>query len=156
MTTPPDSEGEPPLGRMSGFRELVDYRVTVWQPDFAEIQIQLGPEHMNRMGIVHGGVHMTLLDAAMGHAATFCTVEGNRRGAVTVSMTTQFLAASRGGVLIGRGYLVGAHGRNATCRGEIVDDAGALLMASQASFRYLAGAERPEGVPPTSSAAKAG
>lgn len=139
--------GQPPPGHPSGFRELVGYRVLEWRDGFAEIALDLGSQHKNRMGIIHGGVYMTILDAAMGHASTWCSVEGNTRKCVTISLTTKFLSSGQEGVLRARAFLMGNANRIATCRGEIRDNSGTLLVSAQASFRYFPGSERVEGVP---------
>lgn len=134
-----DAAERQPLGRMSGFREAVGYEVRVWREGYAEISLDLEPRHMNRMGIVHGGVYMTILDAAMGHAATHSPDPAHRRRCVTMAMNTSFLASARAGRITAIGTLVGTDARNATCRGEIRDDAGTVLIVAQASFRYASG-----------------
>ncbi|MEM9029323.1 MAG: PaaI family thioesterase [Pseudomonadota bacterium] len=137
----------PALGHPAGFRELVGYRVLAWRADFAEIALDLGPQHKNRMGIVHGGVYMTILDAVMGHAATWCSVKGHTRRCVTVSLTTSFLSPARGGCIHAFGHLIGNENRIGTCRGEVRDACGALLMTAQGAFRYFPGSQHVEGVP---------
>ena len=129
------------MARVTGFRETVGYDVQIWREGYAEIFLDLGQGHKNRMGIVHGGVYMTILDAAMGHAATFCTVPEQRQRCVTLSMTTSFMSPAKEGRIIAIGHLEGVHERVAHCRGEIVDKNGKLLMAAQAAFRYLPGEE---------------
>jgi uncharacterized protein (TIGR00369 family) len=133
-------------GKPSGFRSLVGYRCIVWARDYAEIELHLAPQHGNSLGITHGGICMTMLDAAMGHAATWCAVPGNVRICVTVSMTTHFVAASKGGTLRAIARLAGVHDRMATITGEVIDDTGALIAAGQGCFRYMLGSERHEGV----------
>jgi uncharacterized protein (TIGR00369 family) len=133
-------------GKRSGFRSLVGYGAIVWRRDYAEIELALGPDHMNSLGIVHGGVYMTMLDAAMGHAATWCSIKGNVRGCVTLSMTTNFLSPAKNGTIRAIGRLHGIHDRIGTATGEIIDDDGRLIAACQASFRYFPGSEDIEGV----------
>lgn len=140
------TSAEPRPDRHAGFRELVGYRLVEWREGFAEVTLDITGEHLNRMGIVHGGVYMTILDAAMGNASTWCSAKGNTRKSVTISLTTTFLSPARQGVIRARGFLVGCEARIATCRGEIMDEAGTLLITGQGSFRYLPGSERLEGV----------
>jgi len=126
------------IGRSSGFRERVGYRVETWREAYAEIVLDLGPEHANRMGIVHGGVYLTIMDAAMGHAATWSADPDTRQHCVTLGMSTNFMASAQIGRLTAVGRLVGVQDRVAHCRGEIFDEEGKRLIAAQASFRYLA------------------
>ena len=99
------------------------------------------------MGIVHGGIYMTLLDAAMGHACAWCRVPGNVRTAVTVSLTTTFLAVAKGRALVGQARIVDIEGRMATLTGEVVDDDGTICVTGQGSFMYLPGSEHVDGIP---------
>lgn len=134
-------------GKTSGFRTLVGYRALVWARDYGEIELQLAPQHFNSLGIAHGGVYMTIMDASMGHAATWCAVEGNVRICVTVSMTTNFISPARGPVIRAIGRLHGIHNRIGTLTSDVIDSDGTLLASGQGSFRYLPGSEAYEGVP---------
>lgn len=134
-------------GKASGFRSLVGYRTIAWARDYGEIELQLRPEHGNSIGITHGGVYMTIMDAAMGHAATWCAVEGNVRICVTVSLTTNFIAPARGQVIRAVGRLHGIHNRIGTVTADVLDENGTLLATGQGAFRYSPGSETYEGVP---------
>jgi uncharacterized protein (TIGR00369 family) len=134
-------------GIPAGFRNLVGYRTKGWREGYGEIHLDIMPHHLNMLGFVHGGVYATILDAALGHAVAWCGVPGNRRAAVTVSLTTTYLAGAKTGTLIAIGRLLHIEGRIATCTGEIRDPSGALFVRGQASFMYLPGNERPEGMP---------
>lgn len=129
------------------FRQLVGYHTKVWSEGYGEIELALDERHSNSLGIVHGGVFVTLLDAAMGHAVAYCRVPGNVRSAVTVSLTSTFLAPAKSGVLIGRGRVVGLSGRLATVSGEVMDGDGNVCVSGQGSFMYLPGSEHPDGTP---------
>jgi len=141
-----DNQDPAVKGKPSGFRSLVGYDTLVWRDGHAEMELLLGPEHGNSNGHVHGGVYMTIMDAAMGHAATWCSVAGNRRMVVTVSLTTSFLAPAQGARIRAVARLVTIESRIGHCRGEIFDENGALLVVGQGSFRYFPGSERTEGV----------
>ena len=72
MTDPQHNAFEQPVtmsGKPSGFRALVGYKAVVWRRDYAEVELEIDDRHMNSLGILHGGVYMTMMDAAMGHAA---------------------------------------------------------------------------------------
>lgn len=129
------------------FRGLVGYTTKVWTENYGEIELLIGERHANSLGIVHGGVFATLLDAAMGHAVAWCRVPGNVRSAVTISLTTTFLAQAKAGTLTARGRVVGVAGRIATVSGEVVDASGAVCASGQGSFMYMPGSEHPDGIP---------
>lgn len=130
----------------SGFRALLGYRIAVWYENHAEIEMTVEPKHLNGLGIVHGGCYATLLDAAQGHAVTFCPVPENTRHCVTISLTTSFLTPVKSGLVRAVGRCLAIHDKIATAQAEMYDAAGNLLATSQASFRYATGSERLEGV----------
>ena len=153
MTDPRHNAFEQPVtmsGKPSGFRSLVGYRAVVWQRDYAELELELDGRHMNSLGILHGGVYMTIMDAAMGHAATWCAVPGNVRICVTLSLTTSFVSSTRGGRIKAIGRLEAIHDRIGTVTAEVVDEAGTLLATGLASFRYMPGSDAYDGVPKSS------
>lgn len=138
-----------PTQKSNKFRALVGYTTRLWAEGVGEVELHVREDHLNSMGIVHGGVYVTLLDAAFGHAVSWCAVEGNTRSAVTVSLTTTFLAPARTGHVVARGVVKGQQGRMVTLEGEVRDADGTLCVVGQASFMYMAGSEQRDGVPPT-------
>jgi uncharacterized protein (TIGR00369 family) len=119
----------------------------VWRENYAEIELVLGQRHLNSLGIVHGAVYAAMLDAAFGHAATWCSVRGHVRSCVTLSLTTSFLAPATSGVIKAIGRLEDVEQLIATTSGEVVDEGGQVLALGQGTFRYFRGSERREGVP---------
>jgi uncharacterized protein (TIGR00369 family) len=119
----------------------------VWRDGYSEIEMELDYRHMNRLEIVHGGTYMALLDAALGHAITWCSRPDHVRMCVTIGMTTSFLSAVKTGTITAIGQLEGVHDRVATATGRILGPDGQLLATAQASFRYPKGSEFVEGVP---------
>ncbi len=134
------------IGRPSGFRRLIGYKTAEWSDGYAAILLKLEDKHLNSQNNPHGGLYVTLMDAAMGHAATFCATPGHKRACVTVGLQTNFLAPGRGPYLKAVARLIDINGRTATCTGEIVDGEGTLCAVAQGSFRYLRGSENPHGV----------
>ena len=131
----------------SGFRQLLGYRVLDWKDGEAAITLTIGPRHLNRGGALHGGVIATLIDAAGGHAGTYCPEPGHVRRCVTVSLTTQFLAQTKSGVLTARARVRGGGKRLFMASAEVHDSAGALLAVGEGVYRYRTGSENPRGVP---------
>jgi uncharacterized protein (TIGR00369 family) len=131
-----------PESELSGYARLIGYRLTRWEPDFAEIALELGPEHHNRGHVAHGGVLATLIDTACGFAGCWAP-NGESRAAVTLSMTTQFLAPGRSGRLIATGRKVGGGRGVFFATAEIRDAAGTLVARGEGVFRYRNSTNRP-------------
>ena len=111
------------------------------------VELEIGRAHLNRAGVVHGGVLATLLDTALGYAGCWCAVPGHYRSAVTLSLATSFTGQARSGLLRALGRKGPSGTRIFTCTGEVLDPHGAVLAMAQGVFRYRSGSERPEGVP---------
>ncbi len=136
------------LGPSAGYGALIGYRLIEWRPDYAEVELQLGPQHLNGYGIPHGGLIATLLDTACGFAGVYCTVPGNVRHAVTLSLTTQFVGQMRDlGRLVAIGRRTGGGRSIYFATGEVLDGDGRLIAQATATFRYRKGSEDPAGQP---------
>ena len=146
----PDMPETDAHGPSAAYGELIGYRLAAWREDYAEIVLDLGPQHLNGHGIPHGGLIMTLLDSACGYAGVYCPVPGNVRHAVTLSLTTQFVAQARGfGRLTAIGRRTGGGRSIFFATGELRDAEGRLIAQASGTFRYRKGSEDPAGQPRT-------
>ena len=136
-----------PLHPLGGFADLVGYRLGQWREDHAEILLDVGERHLNRSGVLHGGVLTTLIDTVCGYAGCYCPVPGRVRRAVTLSLTTNFTGQVGSGVLTAIGRKQTGGSRIFYCSGEVLDKDGMLLAVGQGTFRYRSGSESAEGVP---------
>ncbi|WP_051251396.1 PaaI family thioesterase [Paenibacillus harenae] len=118
----------------STFWGLLGCEVVQANASKATICLDASPQHLNLLGLVHGGVLMSLLDNAMGLVAMLS--EANER-AVTASMNTHFLTSSKGGVLTCEAGLVHRTERTLTLKAEVKDDAGKLLAWGSGAYRIL-------------------
>ena len=80
-----------------GFSTLVGYTVLSQEEGRCEMQLALEDKHLNGAGRTHGGALMALLDVAGGLAGQ--DKSGKQQG-FTVSLTTNFLAASKTGDIL--------------------------------------------------------
>lgn len=102
--------------------------------DRTRLRMTVGPEHINNIGIVHGGALCTLLDVAMGAAGR--THAG--RPVITLDMQVAFLSPGRPGrSLIGEGRVVRGGRSILFCEAEIRDEAGTLLARSSGVFKAV-------------------
>jgi uncharacterized protein (TIGR00369 family) len=132
----------------SGFQRTLQYRLAEWRPDEAVLTLDIKPFHLNRAGVVHGGVLATLLDTVGGFAGTYCTVPGNVRRGVTLSLTSTFLSQASSGTLRAVGRRRGGGRKIFMVTAEIFDGDGNLVALGEGTYRYRAGSEDPEGSPP--------
>ena len=143
MSAPSD-----PLTPQTGFAALVGYRIADWSLGRASVALQVAPAHLNRSGILHGGVLTTLIDTACGYSGCYCDTPGRARRAMTLQLNTQFLAAAQAGQqLTARARTTGG-GRSvffADC--TVHADDGTLVGRGDGVFKYTPGSGDPGGVP---------
>jgi uncharacterized protein (TIGR00369 family) len=73
-------------GNGSYYYNLIGMKIGAIGPGYAEVWTKAKQAHTNPLGIVHGGVYVSLADAAMGTAMRSLGVAG-----VTINLTTSFL-----------------------------------------------------------------
>jgi len=131
-----------------GFAQLVGYRLTKWEPDYAEVELALLPKHLNRSGVPHGGVIATLIDTTCGFVGCYCAVPGRVRRAMTLSMSTSFLGqAVAGNTITAKARKTGGGKTIFFTRCDLVDSKGQLIATGEAVYKYRKGSEDPNGVP---------
>lgn len=130
----------------SPYHDLLGLVLEHWEDGMARLACEAGPRHLNRSGIVHGGVVLSLLDQAAAFAGLWCSVKGNVRKAVTIDLDCRFTGQVREGRLVAEGRVV-SRGRNIFfCRTEVRDAAGGLVAFGASTHRWREGSERVEGV----------
>ena len=126
-----------PLRPQGGFADLLGYRLQSWQQDYAEISLAVEARHMNRSGVLHGGVVSALLDTALGYAGTFSDDPAVVRRAFTLSLNTHFVGtAAVGQTLTAIGRKTGGGRKIYFCTGEVRDQDGRLVGQGEGVFRY--------------------
>lgn len=100
----------------------------------AAICLDVVHAHLNLLGIVHGGVLMSLMDNAMG-LVVMLAESGQKT--VTATMNTHFLASAKGGLLLCEAQLLHRTSRTLTLQTEVKDEEGKLLAWGSGSYRLL-------------------
>jgi uncharacterized protein (TIGR00369 family) len=110
----------------------------------AVARLELAPHHLNKRGVVHGGVLSSLLDTALG-AAVISAIP-KEWWCATTSLSVQFLEGVRGGVVTCTGRVLRKGRRVAFAGGEVRDRSGKLVAVAQGSWHlwpYLPEMDRP-------------
>ena len=123
----------PPIARLMGF-SLVEV-----EPGHAVFEVVPGERHYNPIGVVHGGLAMTLLDSAMGCAVHSHLPLGS--GYTTLEAKTNLVRAITvaTGKLRAIGVTVHVGKRMATAEGRLDDAAGKLYAHSSTTCIVLSG-----------------
>ncbi|MEF7617308.1 PaaI family thioesterase [Aquincola sp. MAHUQ-54] len=104
----------------------------------SELSLNVHEELTNNWGTAHGGVTMTLLDAAMGHAARSPDEPGGtpRTGVVTIEMKTSFMRPGVGRLTV-RGRVMDRTLTLSFCEASAFDEQGALVAHATGTFKHL-------------------
>ena len=130
MTAPPPE--------VAGFNKHLGIRIVDWQPGHCVMALDVEERHLNRAGVVHGGVISTLIDAVASHAGNYAANAAERVRSVTVSMSLQFVGQAKPGRLRIVGTRTGGGRRLFFARGEVYGADGALVACGDVTGRLFA------------------
>jgi acyl-CoA thioesterase len=108
------------------FAKLAGIEIVELSAGHARVRMQITPQHLNGLGVVHGGAIFTLAD--LGFAAA-CNSHGF--AAVAVNVSVSYLKAAKSGTLHADAQEVCPHGKLGTCTVRVTDDAGDLVALFQ-------------------------
>lgn len=112
--------------RRDAFAKLVGIEIMELAPGHAKVKMSIAAQHLNGLGVVHGGAIFTLAD--LGFAAA-CNSHGF--DAVAVNVSVSYLKAGKSGTLYADAQEVSPHGKLGTCTVRVTDDAGDLVALFQ-------------------------
>jgi len=135
-------------GADSPYHDLIGLVLEEWRDGYARLVCETGPQHVNRSGIVHGGVILSLVDQAAAFAGLWCSVPGNLRKAVTVDLDCRFTGQVAGGRVIAEGRVASAGRSIFFARTEVFDAEGRMVAFGASTHRWRRGSEKVEGVTP--------
>lgn len=131
----PASDNQHNVAEQRGFRNLLGIRIVEWTQDTTVVELTVGEQHLNRSGIVHGGVLTSMLDTALSLAGLYCEDPGQERKGLTLSLTTTFLAPTCEGILRAVAQRCGGGRTIYMARGEVLDAGGNIVAMGEGSFR---------------------
>ena len=99
------------------------------------LQLELKEHHFNLYGIPHGGVHATLLDIAMGTAASFPDSSGREVDSVTLNLSVDYISPPSSRILIAKGKVTKKGKSIAYCTAEIFDEDKTLIASGRSIFK---------------------
>lgn len=131
----------------SGFFRHMDFRLVAWDEDRAVLEMAIGPQHLNRAKVLHGGVLTSIIDIVCGFAGCYCAFPGRIRQAVTLSLTTSFTGQATGGLIRAVGCKRTGGRKIFVATVEVTDAAGAIIALGEGTYRYRLGSEDSAGEP---------
>ena len=80
------------LNQTSGFNKANGLKILEWADGNASLSVDLVPEHLNPLGLVHGGLYSVMLDVALAMSGSFKPAPDDLLPGLTLSLTLQYLA----------------------------------------------------------------
>lgn len=123
------------VANLVGLSAHLDLHLVAWSENFARMEVNVRDFHLNRSGIVHGGLYATLLDAAAGYTGVWTPPGVDPKRAITLSLTTNYLGKTDAGKVICTSRCIGGGRSIFYAEGEVRDDQGQLLATGQSTHR---------------------
>ena len=130
------------LNGAAGFNARNGIMLTAWDDGFGAVRVDLTADHVNPMQLVHGGLYTAMLDVALAMTGSFRPAPEPLTPGLTLSLTTQFLAAATGD----DGYLI-AEARRTGGGKSVFFAAGEVLTPDRRVIATASGVFKP-GRPP--------
>ena len=121
--------------RNNPFQHFVGIEVIQLGDGKSVLHLELKDHHFNLYGIPHGGVHATLLDIAMGTAASFPDNSGREVDSVTLNLSVDYIAPPSSKALIAKGKVTKKGKSIAYCTAEIFDEDKNLVASGRSIFK---------------------
>ena len=121
--------------RNNPFQHFVGIEVISFGNGNSILQLELKEHHFNLYGIPHGGVHATLLDIAMGTAASFPDSSGQEVDSVTLNLSVDYIAPPSSKILLAKGKVTKMGKSIAYCTAEIFDEDKTLIASGRSIFK---------------------
>lgn len=121
-----------------GCQQMVGYRTEVHpQDNAATVTLDLERRHLNRNGVLHGGMVATLLDVACGNAAAAFFGGEGQVNVLTVSLNLSYVSAIASGRVAATGKATGGGRSLAYVNGELRAGDGTLLATAAGVFKRI-------------------
>lgn len=136
-------------GGESGCQSLIGYRVEWSAAGVPAVHLEIGPQHLNRVGQLHGGVVATVLDVACGHSAIAHLAIREGQGpagllqgesgvdVVTVALNLSYISTVRAGKIIATAQVAGGGKTTLHVQGRLETSDGHLLATATGVFRRI-------------------
>ncbi len=121
---------------LGGWNTAMGLRFTHATTEACTAELEVGPQHLQPYGIVHGGVHAGIIEAACSTGAAIVAM-GRGQSVVGLENATSFVAAARGGTLRVTATPVTRGRRTQVWQATVTDAAGKTLATGRVRLLCL-------------------
>ena len=125
------------LNRTGGFNKVNGLKILEWKDGDASLSVDLMPDHLNPLGLVHGGLYAAMLDVALAMSGTYRPAPENLLPGLTLSLTLQYLARMqlKDGCALAKARLTGGGKSIFYAEGEVVAPNGCVIAKATGVFK---------------------
>ena len=138
MSDLPDNMLELLNANRGGFNEAMGLSFTAATPERVEARVEVGEQHLQPYGMVHGGVLSAMIETLASVGAALTEIPAGRH-VVGLENTTSFVRAARGGVLVGVAVPVHCGRRSHVWEATIRDDEERVVAVGRVRIQCLEG-----------------
>ena len=125
------------LNQLGGFNKANGIKIIDWEDGRATLRVDLAASHLNPLGLVHGGLYLTMLDVALAMCGSYQPSPNDLLPGLTLSLTTQYLAPLK----INDGYALATARQTGGGKsvffavGEVVGPNGSVIATASGVFK---------------------
>lgn len=117
------------------FLQGLGVKLIRWAPGEAEFQLEIGENHRNRQGALHGGLIATLMDAACGYAGLHSGEGEPEVHGLTAMLNIAYLQPAFEGSVTAFGRVRRSGNSLYFAEAELISATGTLLATAQGTFK---------------------
>ncbi|WP_338473365.1 PaaI family thioesterase (plasmid) [Niallia sp. XMNu-256] len=117
----------------SSFFSLIGFEVVHYEEESAVLKLKMKEELLNVNGRLHGGIHATMLDTALGMVIRSVT----KMNVVTTNLNIHYLAGVSGTEIYAEAKILQIGYKTAFAEGEIKDADGKVIAKGVGTFKIL-------------------
>jgi uncharacterized protein (TIGR00369 family) len=125
------------LNQTGGFNEVNGLKIVEWKDGNASLRVDLVPDHLNPLGMVHGGLHATMLDVALAMSGSFRAAPDDLLPGLTLSLTLQYLKPLelKDGFAMAKAWRTGGGKSIFFAGGEVLAPDGRIIATASGVFK---------------------
>ncbi len=137
MNVPPPQDGTVPLDFTAPFDNELGLRYIELSPDGARAQLEVKPQLLQPMGLVHGGVYCSMIESMASVSAYTWLAEHGGGDVVGVNNNTDFLRSIGSGMVYGAAEPIHRGRRQQLWLVTITDDNDRVVARGQVRLQNL-------------------
>ena len=125
------------LNKSGGFNHCNGIIIIDWQESLASLQVDLTHDHLNPLGLVHGGLYASMLDVALAMSGSYRPAPEGLYPGLTLSLTTQYIAPLQleDGFALAKARRTGGGKSVFFAEGEVLSPNGRVIASASGVFK---------------------